>query len=207
MLQNQKTIAANNMKLIVGLGNPGSKYNGTRHNVGFDIIDRLAKQFAQGEPATTKFDSVLIETRCNGEKTLLMKPQKFMNRSGSPIKQAIAFYKADPELDLLIIVDDIHLPCGSYRLRQGGAPGGHNGLSDISNHFGELDLSRLRIGVDEPGIIPQTDYVLGRFTPDQQEAIKPALEGAVKAAVTWIACGIDEAMNKCNESGKTETRN
>jgi PTH1 family peptidyl-tRNA hydrolase len=136
-----------------------------------------------------------------------MKPQKFMNRSGSPIKQAIAFYKADPELDLLIIVDDIHLPCGSYRLRQGGAPGGHNGLSDISNHFGELDLSRLRIGVDEPGIIPKTDYVLGRFTPEQQEAIEPALEGAVKAAVTWVACGIDEAMNKCNESGKTETRN
>ncbi len=103
------------MKLIVGLGNPGSKYNGTRHNVGFDVLDRLARQLAPGEPATSKFDSILIETRTNGEKTLLMKPQTFMNRSGSPIKQAMTFYKADPETDLLVIVDDIHLPCGTFR--------------------------------------------------------------------------------------------
>lgn len=195
------------MKLIVGLGNPGAKYNGTRHNVGFDVIDHLANQIAMGEPATSKFDSVVIETRCNGEKTLLMKPQKFMNRSGSPIKQALTFYKADPATDLLVIVDDIHLPCGSFRLRQGGSAGGHNGLTNINNHFGNMDWSRLRIGVDAPGIIPQADYVLGRFTPEQKEQVEPALKGAVDAVTIWVAEGIDEAMNKCNESGKTETRN
>jgi peptidyl-tRNA hydrolase, PTH1 family len=195
------------MKLIVGLGNPGAKYNGTRHNVGFDVIDLLANQIAMGEPATSKFDSAIIETRCNGEKTLLMKPQTFMNRSGSPIKQALTFYKAEPATDLLVIVDDIHLPCGSFRLRQGGSAGGHNGLTNINSHFGNMDWSRLRIGIDAPGIIPQADYVLGRFTPEQKEQIEPALKGALNAATIWVAEGIDEAMNKCNESGKTETRN
>ena len=195
------------MKLIVGLGNPGSKYNGTRHNVGFDVIDRIANNIAMGEPATTKFDSIIIETRCNGEKTLLMKPQLFMNRSGTPVKQALTFYKADPATDLLVIVDDIHLPGGAFRLRQGGSAGGHNGLSNINNHFGNMNWSRLRIGVDEAGIIPQADYVLGRFTPKQLECIAPALTGAANAASIWITQGIDEAMNKCNESGKTETRN
>jgi PTH1 family peptidyl-tRNA hydrolase len=192
-------MTANTMKLIVGLGNPGSKYNGTRHNVGFDVIDRIASTLAMGEPATTKFDSVIIETRCNSEKTLLMKPQTFMNRSGLPVKEAMT--------DLLVIVDDIHLPCGTFRLHQGGSAGGHNGLSNINNHFGNMNWSRLRIGVDESGIIPQADYVLGRFTPEQLECIEPALTGAVNAVSIWITEGIDEAMNKCNESGKTETRN
>ena len=195
------------MKLIVGLGNPGSKYDRTRHNVGFDVIDHLASKIAMGEPATSKFDSVIIETRYNGEKTLLMKPQKFMNRSGASIKQAITFYKAEPTTDLLVIVDDIHLPCGTFRLRSAGTDGGHNGLLDIANHFGDCEWSRLRIGVDEPGLIPQVDYVLGRFTPEQLEQVKPAIEGAVHAAITWIESGIDEAMNKCNESGKSESRN
>jgi len=118
------------MKFIVGLGNPGSKYNHTRHNVGFEVIDSLARQLASGEPATTKFDAVVIETRCDGEKILLMKPQQFMNRSGNAIGQAISFYKANPLSDLLVIVDDIHLSCGSIRLRNTGTTGGHNGLSD-----------------------------------------------------------------------------
>ena len=195
------------MKLIVGLGNPGSKYDQTRHNVGFEVINRLANKIACGEPATSKFESVIIETRCNGEKTLLMKPQTFMNRSGAPVKQALTFYKAEPETDLLVIVDDIHLPCGSFRLRSNGTDGGHNGLSDISNHFSKMQWSRLRIGVDEPGLIQQADYVLGRFTPEQQERVEPAIEGAVNAAIAWIECGIDEAMNKCNESGKSDSRN
>jgi|TARA_B100000959_G_scaffold147149_1_gene154516 PTH1 family peptidyl-tRNA hydrolase len=193
------------MKLIVGLGNPGSKYNRTRHNVGFEVIDSIARQLASGEPATSKFDAVIIETRMDGEKVLLMKPQQFMNRSGQPIKQAISFYKADPTVDLLIVVDDIHLPCGSIRLKNNGTAGGHNGLSDITNHLGGDEWSRLRIGIDEPGVIPQSDYVLGKFTPEQREVIEPTLSRAVNAAITWIDCGIDETMNKFNETQNSET--
>jgi peptidyl-tRNA hydrolase, PTH1 family len=193
------------MKFIVGLGNPGSKYNGTRHNVGFNVIDRLARQLAPGEPATSKFDAVVIETRYNNEKVLLMKPQKFMNRSGQPIQQALSFYKADQLTDLLVIVDDIHLPCGTLRFRKSGSTGGHNGISDISNHLDGGDWSRLRIGVDEPGIIPQADYVLGKFTPEQEEFVEPALSKAVNATTTWIEEGIDEAMNQFNETQQSKT--
>lgn len=193
------------MKIIVGLGNPGSKYDRTRHNVGFDVIDRLARQLAPGEPATTKFDGVAIEFRCNDEKILLLKPQTFMNRSGQSIKQAISFYKADPSTDLLVIVDDIHLPCGTIRLRSSGTTGGHNGLTDATNHLGDGEWSRLRIGVDEPGVIPQADYVVGKFTPEQQEAVEPALTQAVNAATVWIHNGIDEAMNTFNETQNSET--
>ncbi len=193
------------MKVIAGLGNPGTKYNHTRHNVGFDVIDRLARQLAAGEPATSKFGAVVIETRCNDEKILLMKPQQFMNRSGQPIKEATSFYKVDPSTDLLVIVDDIHLPCGSIRLRNSGSDGGHNGVSDISNHFSGEQWARLRIGIDEPGIIPQSDYVLGTFTTEQKESIEPALETSVNAAIEWIHNGVDEAMNKFNETQNSET--
>jgi PTH1 family peptidyl-tRNA hydrolase len=193
------------MKIIVGLGNPGSKYNRTRHNVGFDVIDRLARQLAPGEPATTRFDGVVIEYRCNDEKLLLLKPQTFMNRSGQSIKQAISFYKADPSNDLLVIVDDVHLPCGTIRLRSSGTPGGHNGLTDTTNHLGDGEWSRLRIGIDEPGLIPQADYVVGKFTPEQQDEIEPALTLAVNAAISWVNDGIDEAMNTYNETQNSET--
>jgi PTH1 family peptidyl-tRNA hydrolase len=193
------------MKCIVGLGNPGSKYSHSRHNVGFEVIDSLARQLASGVPATSKFDAVVIETQFADEKVLLMKPQQFMNRSGHPIQQAISFYKADPKTDLLIIVDDIHLPCGSIRLRETGTAGGHNGLTDITNHLNGGDWARLRIGVDEPGLIPQSDYVLGKFTPAQQEAINPALSNAVMAGMEWLTSGISEAMNKFNETQNSET--
>lgn len=193
------------MKFVIGLGNPGSTYVLSRHNVGFEVVNRLAQELAPSEPATSKFDAVVIETQCHGEKILLMKPQRFMNLSGHPIKQAITFYKAQPETDMLIIVDDIHLPCGTIRLKSSGSAGGHNGLIDIVAHFGSDEWSRLRIGVDEPGLIEQSDYVLGRFTPEQKELVEPAIENAVKAAKTWIDCGIDETMNKFNETGKSET--
>ena len=193
------------MKFIVGLGNPGTNYTHTRHNVGFIVVDRLAIALAPDKPATSQFDSVIVETRCNGEKTLLMKPQGYMNRSGFPIKQAITFYKAQPETDLLVIVDDIHLPCGTIRLRKSGSDGGHNGLENITDHLGGEEWSRLRIGVDEPGLMPQSNYVLGRFTSEQVELVEPALESAVTAAMTWMESGIDEAMNKFNETGNSET--
>ena len=170
------------MKFIVGLGNPGLQYERARHNVGFDVLDRLARQLAAGEPATTKFDSVIIESRYEGEKVCLMKPQKFMNLSGQAVGQAISFYKANPETDLLVIVDDIHLPCGSIRMRTTGSSGGHNGLSDIENHVGNDQWTRLRIGIDEPAQIPQSDYVLGKFTPEQWGLVEPTLEEAARAA-------------------------
>lgn len=193
------------MKFIVGLGNPGKNYDLTRHNVGFNVVDRLASVLAADVPATSQFDAVIVETRSHGEKTLLMKPQGYMNRSGQTIKQAITFYKAEPDTDLLVIVDDIHLPCGTIRLRKDGSAGGHNGLENVMNHLGGESWSRLRIGVDEPGLIPQSDYVLGRFTSQQGELVEPALEAAVAAAMTWIEMGIDEAMNKFNETGNSET--
>lgn len=193
------------MKFIVGLGNPGSKYNHTRHNVGFEVIDSLARQLAAGVSATSKFDAVVIETQCNDEKVILMKPQQFMNKSGNSIGQAISFYKANPSTDLLVIVDDIYLSCGSIRLRDTGSAGGHNGLTDITNHLSGGDWARLRIGIDAPGLIPQSEYVLGKFTPEQQETVEPALAYAVKAAMEWLNCGIDEAMNKFNETQNSET--
>jgi PTH1 family peptidyl-tRNA hydrolase len=195
------------MKLIVGLGNPGSKYNGSRHNVGFDIVDRLASKIASGEPARSKFDSVIVETQYNDEKILFMKPQTFMNRSGQAVNQALTFFKTDPVDALLVIVDDIHLPCGSLRLRNEGSAGGHNGLHDITNHIGSGNWARLRIGVDEPGNIPQASYVLGRFTPEQQEFMEPVIKAAVASSITWIESGTEAAMNKFNQSRETAQPN
>jgi len=195
------------MKLIVGLGNPGSKYNGSRHNVGFDVVNRLAKKLAQGEPAKSKFDSVIVETQQDGEKILLMKPQTFMNRSGQAVNKALTFFKSDPVEALLVIVDDIYLPCGTIRLRTDGSDGGHNGLHDITNHIGNGSWARLRIGVDEPGNIPQAAYVLGRFTPQQQEIMEPAIESAVVSAITWIKSGVDAAMNQFNQKRETAQPN
>ena len=195
------------MKLIVGLGNPGSNYNESRHNVGFDVVDRLANRIACDIPARSKFDAVVIETQHNGEKILLMKPQTFMNRSGQAVNQAVSFFKIDPTDALLVIVDDIHLPCGTIRLRPDGSPGGHNGLTDISNHIENDNWARLRIGIDEPGDIPQSSYVLGRFTPEQQEVIEPAIETAVSSSITWIETDIDEAMNQFNQKRETAQPN
>ena len=192
------------MKFIVGLGNPGLQYERTRHNVGFDVLDRIARQIAAGNPATTKFDSVIIETRFGDEKICLMKPQKFMNLSGQAVGQAMNFYKTNPETDLLVIVDDIHLPCGSLRMRTTGSSGGHNGLDDIENHLGDDTWTRLRIGIDEPGQIPQSDYVLGKFKPEQWELVETALEEAALAAQLWIEHGPEVAMNTCNGTGNEE---
>ena len=195
------------MKLVVGLGNPGSKYNGSRHNVGFDVVDRLSKEFAKSEPARSKFDSVIVESQHDGEKLIFMKPQTFMNQSGQAVHQALSFFKSDPVDALLVIVDDIHLPCGTIRLRNDGSDGGHNGLYDITNHVGNGNWARLRIGIDEPGNIPQSSYVLGRFTPKQQELMEPAIEAAVASSMTWIKSGVDAAMNQFNQKRETAQPN
>ncbi len=189
------------MKLIVGLGNPGPEYDHTRHNVGFVVLDRLARRHAapnNGNAAKAKFHGSLLEAAIGDEKALLLKPLTYMNRSGLSVSEAVNFYKIDVASDLLVIVDDVAIPCGSIRLRAEGSAGGHNGLGDIEQKLGTTNYARLRIGIDQPGQIPQKDYVLGRFRPDQQEAIEPALEESVKAAECWCVRGITEAMNRFN---------
>lgn len=188
------------MKLVVGLGNPGPEFEGTRHNVGFVAVDRLARRYADPASSTprAKFSGFLLEAEISGEKVLLLKPTVYMNLSGTSVGEAVRFFKLDPRHDLLVLVDDVALPCGLIRLRSSGGDGGHNGLTDITTHLGSENWSRCRIGIDKPGLIPQKSYVLGRFTPEQKESIEPGLEDAVKAASTWVQHGITETMNRFN---------
>lgn len=186
------------MKLIVGLGNPGTQYDRTRHNVGFDVLDRLARRYASGAIARSRFHGAVVEARVQNESALLLKPLTYMNRSGQAVSEAVRFYKLDPASDLLVIVDDVALPCGTIRLRPEGGAGGHNGLIDIEQKLSSGAYARLRIGIDRPESTPQAAYVLGRFRPDQLELVEPALNDAADAAACWVMHGITEAMNRYN---------
>ena len=184
------------MKLIVGLGNPGIDYARTRHNVGFMAVVRLASRHAISSPKH-RFQSETVEGPIQGEKCLLMSPLTFMNRSGGAVGEAMRFYKLELS-DLLVIVDDIALPCGKLRLRASGSAGGHNGLGDIERVLGSTAYPRLRIGIDPPGRIPQKDYVLGRFTQEQLDEIEPALNRACEMIESWIVDGVDKTMSLFN---------
>jgi PTH1 family peptidyl-tRNA hydrolase len=189
------------MKLIVGLGNPGRDYHQTRHNAGFMALDRLVQRHGLG-PAKMKFHAGLIEgalpTGASGmQRVVLMQPTTYMNRSGLAVGEAMAFFRIPVE-DLLVLVDDIALPCGRIRLRATGSAGGHNGLKDIERTLSTRDYARLRIGIDPPGRIPQVDYVLGKFTSQQQEELDPALTDACRAIEHWLGNGIERTMTEFN---------
>jgi len=195
------------MKLIAGLGNPGREYVGTRHNVGFEVIDVLAARF--GLAARNRFDSVTFDGAFAGDKVLLLKPQTFMNLSGKAVQGAMAFYQLTPA-DILIVLDDLALPCGKLRVRSGGSSGGHNGLKDIERALGTSQYPRLRLGIDAaPPYMDAKDYVLSRFTDEQRKLIAPAVARATDAALMWIEKGINAAMNVFNadENGKDGTAN
>ncbi|MEM7577954.1 MAG: aminoacyl-tRNA hydrolase [Planctomycetota bacterium] len=189
------------MKLIVGLGNPGPQYERTRHNAGFLAIDALAQRHGL-TGARGKFHALTLEGAIPAAGSLhrvaLLKPITFMNRSGQSVGEARTFFKLDPQ-DILVLVDDIALPIGNLRLRATGSAGGHNGLKDIERTLGTRDYPRLRIGIDRPpGRIPQVDYVLGRFSDEQQDALGPALIRSCEAIETWLTEGIEPAMTKHN---------
>jgi peptidyl-tRNA hydrolase, PTH1 family len=187
------------MKVVVGLGNPGLEYQRTRHNVGFDCIDRLASKVCdRSQSPRARFQALALEGESGGEKVLLLKPMTYMNLSGTSVAEVLRFYKLDATRDLLVIVDDIALPCGGIRLRSEGSAGGHNGLSDIQAKLGTDRYARCRIGIDAPGQIPQRDYVLGRFREDQQPLVDDAMNLAVAATECWVVGGITEAMNRFN---------
>ncbi len=186
--------------MIIGLGNPTPEYDGTRHNVGFVVIDRLVQRHGLGE-ARNKFNADVHEGQIRNERVMLMKPTTYMNRSGTAAVEAARFYKVDAS-QTLVIVDDTALPIGQIRLRPGGSAGGHNGLGDIEQRLGTSDYPRLRIGIDAPHVgdrkIPQADYVLGRFTEGQTQRLEPAIQRAAEAAECWLAEGTEAAMNRYN---------
>src|SRR5258707_799029 len=164
------------MKLVVGLGNPGKRYVGTRHNVGFVVIDRLAA--APGVSSfQDRFDADVAEWQEDGEKILLLKPQTFMNLSGRAVREALDFYQIE-RTDLLVVCDDMALPLGKLRFRARGTHGGHNGLRDIQQHLGDTEYSRLRIGVDAPGQDDMVDHVLSRFKPGERKVIEEEVSTA-----------------------------
>ena len=196
------------MKLIVGLGNPGREYAGTRHNVGFEVVDTLAEKLGWAPRgdfdrlARTRFESLAfesaMETARSSEKVLLLKPITYMNVSGRAVKQAMGFYKIPVE-DVLIIVDELALPIGKLRLRGEGSHGGHNGLKDLRRAFGTDAYARLRIGIDPPPPpVAGKDYVLGKFTEEQRVDIDAALPKAAACCVTWAEHGLTRAMNQFN---------
>ncbi|GAC1475444.1 MAG: aminoacyl-tRNA hydrolase [Isosphaeraceae bacterium] len=184
------------MKLVVGLGNPGSKYEGTRHNIGFEVIDRLA---AGGVGATfsRRFEGLLAETEIDFQRVLLLKPQTFMNLSGRSVGQALRFYKMETT-DILVVCDDLALPLGKLRIRGGGSDGGQKGLRDITAHLGTQEYARLRVGIGERGEADASDYVLTRFRNAERPVIDDGLILASQAVAVWIAKGLADAMNRFN---------
>ncbi len=183
------------MKLIVGLGNPGKKYAGTRHNVGFEVVDRLAARWGV-DLRTEKFHGFFGAGSFRGERVALVKPLTFMNLSGQAVAAVGTFYKLELD-DLLVIVDDLALPVGQLRLRQRGSSGGHNGLQDISNRLGTSDWCRLRVGIGEP-IGDSVSWVLGRFHESELPQMASSMDRAADAAECWMTDGVELSMTRFN---------
>lgn len=183
------------MKLIVGLGNPGPQYAGTRHNIGFDTVDLLAKRW-QIDLSVEKFHGWFGQGDVRGERVVLLKPTMYMNRSGRAVSGAGRFYKLSLE-ELLVVSDDLALPPGCLRLRSGGSAGGHKGLQDIIDRLGSDAWSRLRIGIGE-ATGAATQYVLSRFDEMEETVMERVRPRAADAVECWIESGIDLAMTRFN---------
>ena len=185
------------MKLVVGLGNPGKKYQGTRHNVGFVVMATVAQQQSAG-PVRNKFQGETTDFGGPGGRAMLLCPSTYMNRSGQSVKAAIDFYKLQLD-DLLVVCDDLNLPVGRIRFRSKGSAGGQKGLADIIRKVGSDEFARLRIGIGSP---PDgwdaADYVLGRFHNDELATIDEAIQRAAHGVIDWLAHDTNYCMNQYN---------
>jgi PTH1 family peptidyl-tRNA hydrolase len=186
------------MKVICGLGNPGEHYRFTRHNAGFRVVDLLADRWGLTGQGRVRDGAAVLEARRPEPigRVLLVKPMRFMNLSGQPLKAAVRQTDVDVASDLLVVADDIDLPLGRVRLRRSGSAGGHNGLRDIIATFGTEEFNRLRIGVGRIG--QAADHVLATFKPDERELADEMVQVGADAVERWLRDGIDEAMNAFN---------
>ena len=186
------------MFIIAGLGNPDEKYQGTRHNVGFDVVDRLAEKY-QIAVDTKKHRALIGKGVIEGQKVLLVKPQTYMNLSGESIRSIVEYYKIDPEEELLVIYDDISLEVGQLRIRRKGSAGGHNGIKNIIAMTGTQNFKRIKVGVGEkPKGWDLADYVLGRFSDEDRKKVNDAIEDAIGAVSMILRGETDQAMNCYN---------
>jgi PTH1 family peptidyl-tRNA hydrolase len=187
------------LRLIVGLGNPGSEYSGTRHNVGFQVVEELVKRWQPGA-AQIKFGAELRDVVRSGRRILLAMPQTFMNRSGESVQQIVRFYQIPPE-EVLVICDDLDLPPGQIRWRPSGSSGGQKGLADIVSRLGVETVPRLRVGIGRPpGRQEVVSWVLGRYRPDELQVAQTAVALAADSVEFCIAEGIVPTMNRYNRS-------
>lgn len=192
------------MYIIAGLGNPGKKYEGTRHNIGWQVVDELADKHGI-RIIESRFKGLVGKGVIGGEKVLLLKPLTYMNLSGESIGEAVRFYKIDETARLIVISDDISLDVGQLRLRKKGSAGGHNGLKNIIAHLGSEEFMRIRIGVgDKPAGSDLVDYVLGSFGREEKKILDETKKNAVLAIETIISDGMDKAMNLYNTTRRSQ---
>lgn len=190
------------MYIIVGLGNPTKEYAGTRHNVGFDVIDAIASEYnitVEGKEKRAYVGKGIIA----GQKVLLVKPQTYMNLSGESVRGLLDYYKIDEEEELIVIYDDVSLDVGQLRIRKKGSAGGHNGIKSIISHLGHNVFMRIKVGVGEkPKEYDLADYVLGKFSKAEREIMEEGYQDAVKAAALIVQGEIEQAMNEFNKKKK-----
>lgn len=189
------------MKVVTGLGNPGERHRLTRHNVGFRVVDLLADRWGLTGQGRVRDGAARLEVQLSDpeERVLLVKPMKYMNLSGGPVRAALRQTGADPAEDLLVVTDDVDLPLGRLRLRREGSAGGHNGLRDIIASLGSNEFNRLRVGIGRPGSSRVTvDHVLATFKPGERELATESIAAAADAVETWLRNGMEAAMNEFN---------
>lgn len=186
------------MKVICGLGNPGDRFRFSRHNLGFRVVDLLADRWGLTGAGRVREGAAVLEVTLTepAGRVLLVKPMRYMNRSGAPLRAALRQTDADPAADLLVVADDVDLPLGRVRLRRSGSAGGHNGLRDIIAALGGPEFNRLRVGVGRGG--DTADHVLATFKPGERELASEAVAAGADAAELWLREGIEAAMNRFN---------
>lgn len=181
--------------LIVGLGNVGSEYENTRHNIGFRILDQLAQSRAINFQKKRDLKGEIGRFECFGKTVTLLKPTTYMNLSGESLRKVVDYYKIVPT-NILIIVDDVDISLGDLRLRSSGSSGGHNGLKSVEAHLGSKDYYRLKVGVGRKIGVPLADFVLGRFEPDEEKKLKMVIDQAETITISFIERGYQGALDQ-----------